>query len=176
MSIEVEHAGTFESFWDTFAFVVNNVIFFFSGMACVNFAVRCRLWGPPPKTSTKTPDSAQFCDHPEMCSLGHGALHSLPSQAAHCSPTLQASSHHRLVIACGWLHSSLPSVEQCEAACGPRSGPLRQCWGKASVLNLLCRACENLDSDGPVYGAGLMHPAVDLDPARSPNAGIKLCY
>ena len=42
MSIEVMHAGTFESFWDTLSFVVNNIVFFFSGMAIVNFAVR---WG-----------------------------------------------------------------------------------------------------------------------------------
>ena len=52
MSIEVEHAGTFEAFWDTFAFVVNNVIFFFSGMACVNFAVRCVPSMSAPKAAT----------------------------------------------------------------------------------------------------------------------------
>ena len=40
MSIEVEQQGTFESFWDTLSFVANNIVFFFSGMACVNFAVR----------------------------------------------------------------------------------------------------------------------------------------
>ena len=41
MSIEVEESEAFESFWDTFAFVANTVVFFFSGLACVNFAVRC---------------------------------------------------------------------------------------------------------------------------------------
>lgn len=41
MSIE-EESEAFEKFWDTLSFVANTVVFFFSGMACVNFAVR---WG-----------------------------------------------------------------------------------------------------------------------------------
>jgi NhaP-type Na+/H+ or K+/H+ antiporter len=31
---------SFDAFWDTLCFVVNAIIFFFSGMSCVNFAIR----------------------------------------------------------------------------------------------------------------------------------------
>ncbi len=40
MSAKVEESGVFESFWDTLSFVVNGIVFFFSGVACINFFVR----------------------------------------------------------------------------------------------------------------------------------------
>ncbi|KAK9789036.1 hypothetical protein WJX73_003859 [Symbiochloris irregularis] len=35
-----EEGEVFESFWDTLSFAANAIVFFFSGLACVNFAVR----------------------------------------------------------------------------------------------------------------------------------------
>lgn len=43
MSAKVEESGVFDSFWDTLSFVVNGIVFFFSGVACINFFVRCGL-------------------------------------------------------------------------------------------------------------------------------------
>lgn len=40
MSAKVEESGVFDSFWDTLSFVVNGIVFFFSGVACINFFVR----------------------------------------------------------------------------------------------------------------------------------------
>lgn len=38
-----EGTEAFEKFWDALSFVTNEIVFFFSGLACVNFAVRCCL-------------------------------------------------------------------------------------------------------------------------------------
>ena len=43
MSAKVEESGAFDAFWDTLSFVVNGIVFFFSGIACINFFVRCAL-------------------------------------------------------------------------------------------------------------------------------------
>lgn len=40
MSAKVEESGVFDAFWDTLSFVVNGIVFFFSGVACINFFVR----------------------------------------------------------------------------------------------------------------------------------------
>lgn len=41
MSVKVEESGAFDAFWDTIAFIVNAIVFFYSGVACINFFVRC---------------------------------------------------------------------------------------------------------------------------------------
>jgi len=41
MSAKVEESGAFDAFWDTIAFIVNAIVFFYSGVACINFFVRC---------------------------------------------------------------------------------------------------------------------------------------
>lgn len=38
--IKVEASGAFDAFWETIAFIVNGIIFFYSGVACINFIVR----------------------------------------------------------------------------------------------------------------------------------------
>lgn len=40
MSVKVEESGAFDAFWDAIAFIVNAIVFFFSGVACINFFVR----------------------------------------------------------------------------------------------------------------------------------------
>ena len=40
MSAKVEESGAFDAFWDTLSFIANGVVFFFSGVACINFFVR----------------------------------------------------------------------------------------------------------------------------------------
>ena len=40
MSAKVEESGAFDAFWDSIAFIANAVVFFYSGVACVNFFVR----------------------------------------------------------------------------------------------------------------------------------------
>ncbi|BDA42347.1 probable Na(+)/H(+) antiporter NhaH at N-terminal half [Coccomyxa sp. Obi] len=40
MSAKVEESGAFDAFWDAIAFIVNAIVFFFSGVACINFFVR----------------------------------------------------------------------------------------------------------------------------------------
>ena len=40
MSTKVEESGAFDAFWDTLSFVVNGIVFFYSGVASVNFVVR----------------------------------------------------------------------------------------------------------------------------------------
>lgn len=42
MSAKVEESGAFDAFWDAIAFIVNAIVFFFSGVACINFFVRYR--------------------------------------------------------------------------------------------------------------------------------------
>lgn len=41
MSAKVEESGAFDAFWDTLSFINNGLVFFFSGIACINFFVRC---------------------------------------------------------------------------------------------------------------------------------------
>ena len=41
MSTKVEESGAFDAFWDSIAFIVNAIVFFYSGAACINFFVRC---------------------------------------------------------------------------------------------------------------------------------------
>ena len=41
MSVKVEESGAFDAFWDAIAFIVNAIVFFYSGVACINFFVRC---------------------------------------------------------------------------------------------------------------------------------------
>ena len=38
--IKIEAGGAFDAFWETIAFIVNGIIFFYSGVACINFIVR----------------------------------------------------------------------------------------------------------------------------------------
>lgn len=38
--IKIEAGGAFDAFWETIAFMVNGIIFFYSGVACINFIVR----------------------------------------------------------------------------------------------------------------------------------------
>ncbi|CAL5219904.1 g1831 [Coccomyxa viridis] len=40
MSAKVEESGAFDAFWDSIAFIANAIVFFYSGVACVNFFVR----------------------------------------------------------------------------------------------------------------------------------------
>ena len=41
ISTKVEETGAFDAFWDSIAFIVNAIVFFYSGAACINFFVRC---------------------------------------------------------------------------------------------------------------------------------------
>lgn len=41
MSTEAEEEGTFDGFWETAAFIVNAIVFMFTGIALVNFFIRC---------------------------------------------------------------------------------------------------------------------------------------
>lgn len=43
MSAKVEESGAFDAFWDSIAFIANAVVFFYSGVACVNFFVRYEI-------------------------------------------------------------------------------------------------------------------------------------
>lgn len=43
ISLKIEAHGAFDAFWETMAFIVNGIIFFYSGVACINFIVRYRL-------------------------------------------------------------------------------------------------------------------------------------
>lgn len=45
LSTKVEESGAFDAFWDSIAFITNAIVFFYSGVACINFFVRCV--GPP---------------------------------------------------------------------------------------------------------------------------------
>ena len=48
ISLKIEAHGAFDAFWETLAFIVNGIIFFYSGVACINFIVRyanLRIWG-----------------------------------------------------------------------------------------------------------------------------------
>ena len=45
ISTKVEETGAFDAFWDSIAFIVNAIVFFYSGAACINFFVRCALRG-----------------------------------------------------------------------------------------------------------------------------------
>ena len=40
MSSKVEESGAFDAFWDSIAFIANAIVFFYSGVACINFFVR----------------------------------------------------------------------------------------------------------------------------------------
>lgn len=40
MDVHILESGAFDSFYESLAFVVNGVIFFYSGVSCVNFVVR----------------------------------------------------------------------------------------------------------------------------------------
>jgi NhaP-type Na+/H+ or K+/H+ antiporter len=40
ISPKLEESGAFESFWDTFAFVANGIVFFFAGASSLNFLIR----------------------------------------------------------------------------------------------------------------------------------------
>jgi NhaP-type Na+/H+ or K+/H+ antiporter len=40
MSTRAEAEGTFDGFWETLAFVVNALVFLFSGASVVNFMIR----------------------------------------------------------------------------------------------------------------------------------------
>ena len=40
MSAKIEQAGVFDGFWDTLAYITNAIVFFYSGVACINFLVR----------------------------------------------------------------------------------------------------------------------------------------
>lgn len=40
ISAKVEASGAFDGFWETIAFVTNAIIFFYSGVAVINFVVR----------------------------------------------------------------------------------------------------------------------------------------
>jgi len=40
ISLKIEAHGAFDAFWETMAFIVNGIIFFYSGVACINFIVR----------------------------------------------------------------------------------------------------------------------------------------
>ena len=41
IALKIEAHGAFDAFWETMAFIVNGIIFFYSGVACINFIVRC---------------------------------------------------------------------------------------------------------------------------------------
>ena len=38
--IKIEAGGAFDAFWETIAFMMNGIVFFYSGVACINFIVR----------------------------------------------------------------------------------------------------------------------------------------
>ena len=40
MDVHVLESGAFDSFYESLAFLVNGIIFFYSGVSCVNFVVR----------------------------------------------------------------------------------------------------------------------------------------
>ncbi len=40
MSAKIEQAGVFDGFWDTLAYITNAIVFFYSGVAAINFLVR----------------------------------------------------------------------------------------------------------------------------------------
>jgi hypothetical protein len=40
ISIKVQESGAFEAFWDALAHIANALVFFFSGVSCVNFFIR----------------------------------------------------------------------------------------------------------------------------------------
>lgn len=40
ISMKIHASGAFDAFWETIAFIVNGIIFFYSGVACINFIVR----------------------------------------------------------------------------------------------------------------------------------------
>jgi NhaP-type Na+/H+ or K+/H+ antiporter len=40
LSAKVEESGAFDAFWDSIAFITNAIVFFYSGVACINFFVR----------------------------------------------------------------------------------------------------------------------------------------
>lgn len=40
MDVHILESGAFDSFYDSLAFLVNGIIFFYSGISCVNFVVR----------------------------------------------------------------------------------------------------------------------------------------
>ncbi len=44
ISLKIEAHGAFDAFWETMAFIVNGIIFFYSGVACINFIVRYMFW------------------------------------------------------------------------------------------------------------------------------------
>jgi NhaP-type Na+/H+ or K+/H+ antiporter len=46
ISLKIEAHGAFDAFWETMAFIVNGIIFFYSGVACINFIVRYVLTDP----------------------------------------------------------------------------------------------------------------------------------
>jgi hypothetical protein len=56
----VEESGAFDAFWDSIAFIVNAIVFFYSGAACINFFVRCA--GPPPPAA-----AAHACSPEAVC-------------------------------------------------------------------------------------------------------------
>ena len=41
ISPKLVESGSFESFWDTFAFLANGIVFFFAGASSLNFIIRC---------------------------------------------------------------------------------------------------------------------------------------
>lgn len=53
LSPKVAESGIFDDFWDTIGFAITGMVFFFSGVSCVNFFVRsaqvmtrpCCCWG-----------------------------------------------------------------------------------------------------------------------------------
>ncbi len=40
LSAKVQESGAFDAFWDSIAFIANAIVFFYSGVACINFFVR----------------------------------------------------------------------------------------------------------------------------------------
>jgi len=40
MDVHILESGAFDSFYESLAFLVNGIVFFYSGVSCVNFVVR----------------------------------------------------------------------------------------------------------------------------------------
>lgn len=48
LSPKVAESGIFDDFWDTIGFAITGMVFFFSGVSCVNFFVRSAQVMTPP--------------------------------------------------------------------------------------------------------------------------------
>jgi len=61
LSPKVAESGIFDDFWDTIGFAITGMVFFFSGVSCVNFFLRSAQVGLLTRYQTQSPSSSVDC-------------------------------------------------------------------------------------------------------------------